>query len=159
MANLKEITAYKAKLMEVICTSTSIANLLHVTEGNVLYGKDLAYKQVFPYSYIPTVTEHAQCFVCFNVNVPSSKNNVIKDIQITIYVMCEKKLMRMTDGSGIRIDLMASEVDKLLNGNYSFGLGEMELLSMREFVPIDGYYGNEIRYHVKDFNRSLCDNG
>lgn len=157
MANLQELTTYKAKLMETICSSQTIANLLNVTGKEIApIGKPLAYSQVFPYSYVPSVTENAEAFICFKIDVPSIINDTVKTVQVTVYTMCEKKLMRMTDGSGIRIDLLASEVDKLLNGSSKFGLGNMDLVSVHEFTPIDGYYGNVLCYRVQDINRSLC---
>ena len=156
MANLKELTEYKAKLMEMFCTSPALADLVCVS-GENLIGKDLMFNRMYPYAYVPPVQESGYGYVCFKIDVPSVKKNVIKEVQITVYVMCHQNIMRLPNGKGLRPDCMAAEVDKLLNGNYDIGLGGVELLSSHEFVPITGYHGRIQKYYVEDINRLLCE--
>ena len=159
MANLEELTLYKNKLMQSFCTSEKLPTYLAVEGEPIMYGQDLPYNRVFPYAHVPQVKDEARSFICFELEVPTVKSNVIKTIQINVYVISHQNLMRLPDGGGMRIDAMASEVDKILNGSSEFGLGTVELMSLRSFNPITGYYGRELKYRVLDINRSLCAGG
>lgn len=157
MANLNEITAYKSRMMQAFCTSNELIPLLCVDGENTLTGKSLMYSRVFPYAHVPTTVENAKSFVCFKVDTVSVKNDLIKIIQITIYCISHQSLLRLPDGKGLRTDVMASQVDKIMNGNTEFGLGTVELISSKEFNPITNYCGRESIYRVKDFNRDMCE--
>lgn len=159
MANLEELTLYKNKLMQSFCTSEKLPAYLVVEGEPALFGQDLPYNRVFPYAHVPQVKDEARSFICFEIEVPTVKNDIIKTIQINIYVISHQNLMRLPDGGGMRIDAMASEVDKILNGSSEYGLGTVELMSLRSFNPITGYYGRELKYKVLDINRSLCAGG
>lgn len=159
MANLEELTLYKNKLMQSFCTSKELASYLMVEGEPVLFGQNLPYNRVFPYAHVPQVKDEARSFICFEFEVPTVKNNIIKTIQINVYAISHQNLMRLPDGGGMRIDAMASEVDKILNGSSDYGLGTVELMSLRSFNPITGYYGRELKYKVLDINRSLCAGG
>lgn len=153
MANLREITEYKNLLMEKLCSSKDLCALLTLSDEQA--GQNFAYKRIFPYAYVPNATQIAQSYVCFDIEVPSILNKTIKNVVVYVYVFTEKDLMRIK-GKGIRVDMMASEVDQLLNGNTEFGFGELELSGCKLFTPIDGYYGRKLIYTVQDFNRNLC---
>lgn len=112
MANLKEFSTYKNKLAEKFCTTESLSNLLRLDDEEDMSAKDLMYNRVFPYAYVPDVTETGRAFVCFEVAVPYIKSDVIKQVELRVYVFCSKSIMRLPKGAGIRTDAMASAVDK-----------------------------------------------
>lgn len=157
MANFAEITVYKDRMAQAFCTSDRIAELLRLADQPLISGKDLMYSRVFPYAHVPNVSEEGRSFICFDIDVPAVKSNIIKTVQISIYVMAHQNIMRLPDGGGMRIDVLASEVDKIMNGSTQYGLGTVELMSMRGFAPITGYYGRELKYRVSDINRSVCE--
>lgn len=157
MANLNEITAYKSRMMQAFCMSDELAPLLSVEGEDDLTGKALMYTRVFPYAHVPNTTENAKSFVCFKVDAIAVKNDFIKTIQITVFCISHQNLLRLPGGKGLRTDVMAFQVDKIMNGNTEFGLGTVELVSSREFNPITGYCGRETVYRVKDFNRDMCE--
>lgn len=157
MANLKELSAYKSRMMQAFCTSKELSPLLCVEGEDELTGKALMYSRVFPYAHVPNTIENAKSFVCFKVDAVSVKSAVIKVMQITIYCISHQSLLRLPDGKGLRTDEMASQVDKLMNGNTEFGLGTVELISSKEFNPITNYCGRESVYRVTDFNRDMCE--
>lgn len=157
MANLTEITAYKSRMMQTFCTSSELTPLLSVEGEEEMTGKALMYSRVFPYAHVPNTVENAKSFVCFKVDALSVKSDVIKTIQITIYCISHQNLLRLPDGRGLRTDVMASLVDKLMNGSSEYGLGTVELISSKEFNPITNYCGRESVYRVKDFNRDMCE--
>lgn len=156
MANLEEFTTYKQTLMKAICTSDSIVDLIKLdTDKPEITGKDLRYVRIFPYNYVPLVTENATTFICFTVTAPVVKNEMITELCLTIYVFTHQDIMR-TD-KGMRTDLLVSEIDKLLNGSLEYGLGKVSLKGCDVMqVPVRGYSGLYSIYSVKDFNRSIC---
>ena len=157
MANLNEITAYKSRMMQAFCTSPELTPLLTIDGEKELSGKALMYSRVFPYAHVPNAVENAKSFVCFKVDVINVVNDVIKTMQITVYCISHQNLLRLPDGKGLRPDVMAAQIDKIMNGNTEFGLGKVELVTAKEFNPITNYSGREAVYRVKDFNRDLCE--
>lgn len=156
MANLEEFTVYKNTLMEAICTSDSIFNLMKLSnDPSDLRCKDLRYVRIFPYNYVPLTIETAQTFICFTVTAPNVKNNIISELILTVFVFTHQDLMRTKNG--MRTDLLISEIDKLLNGSTKYGLGKVELKACDVMqVPCQGYSGLFSMYKVKDFNLSIC---
>lgn len=156
MANLEEFTTYKQTLMKAICTSEPIINLLKLeTDKQGITGRDLRYVRIFPYNYVPLVTEHATTFVCFTVTAPNVKNDIIAELVLTVYVFTHQDIMRTE--SGMRTDLLISEIDKLLNGSSDYGLGKVTLKGCDVLqVPVRGYSGLYSRYTVKDFSTAIC---
>jgi len=156
MANLEEFTTYKQTLMQAICTSDKIVELIKLdTDPQNVTGKDLRYKRIFPYNYVPLTTEIAQTFICFTVTAPNVKDDLISELRLSVFVFTHQDLMR-TD-KGMRTDLLVSEIDKLLNGSTEYGLGRVSLKMCDVMqVPCKGYSGLCSVYAVKDFNTSIC---
>ena len=156
MANLEEFTVYKNTLMEAICTSDTIFNLIKLpTDSPNIECKDLRYTRIFPYNYVPLTIETAQTFICFTVTAPNVRKGVITDLTLTVFVFTHQDLMRTPNG--MRVDLLISEIDKLINGSTKYGLGKAELRTCDMLqVPARGYVGMFASYVVKDFSIDIC---
>lgn len=156
MANLEEFTTYKQTLMKAICTSDAIVDLLKLdTDSPSITGRDMRYSRIFPYNYVPLVTEHASTYVCFTVTAPNVRDDLITELRLTVFVFTHQDIMR-TD-KGMRTDLLVSEIDKLLNGSTKYGFGKVSLKMCDILqVPCRGYSGLYSVYSVKDFNNSIC---
>lgn len=156
MANLEEFTTYKQTLMKAICTSDAIVDLLKLdTDSPSITGRDMRYNRIFPYNYVPLVTEHASTYVCFTVTAPNVRDDLITELRLTVFVFTHQDIMR-TD-KGMRTDLLVSEIDKLLNGSTKYGFGKVSLKMCDILqVPCRGYSGLYSVYSVKDFNNSIC---
>lgn len=156
MANLEEFTSYKQTLMEAICTSDAIFNLIKLeNDPETIECKDLRYVRIYPYNYVPLTIENAQTFICFTVTAPNVRNDVISELILTVFVFTHQDLMRTKNG--MRTDLLVSEIDKLLNGSTKYGLGKVSLKACDVMqVPVRGYSGLYSMYSVKDFNKSIC---
>lgn len=156
MAHLEEFTEYKNTLMRAICTSDVIVDLLKLeTDKPGITGRDMRYDRIFPYNYVPLVTQNAKTFVCFVVTAPNVRDGVVTDLTLTVFVFTHQDIMR-TD-KGMRTDLLISEIDKLLNGSTDYGLGKVKLKACDVLqVPVRGYSGLFSVYTVKDFNYSIC---
>ena len=140
MANL-DFTPYKKTLMQVICTSTPIVNLMKLDSDSAdITGRDMRYNRIYPYNYVPLTIETAQTFICFTVTAPNVKNNIIADLRLTFYVFTHQDLMRTENG--MRTDLLVHEIDKLVNGSTKYGLGKVELKGCDVMQPpAQGYSG------------------
>ena len=156
MANLEEFTTYKQSMMQAICTSDRIVDLLRLDIDNPnMTGKEMRYNRIFPYNYVPLTTEHATTYICFTVTAPTVRDDVTSELLLTFFVFTHQDLMR-TD-KGIRTDLLVSEIDKLLNGSTKYGLGKVSFRGCDVMqVPCRGYAGLYSVYSVKDFNNTIC---
>lgn len=149
---LSEFFDYKNKLMEDLLTNESIVKLIDDTV-ELCNAKDLAYSSVFPYEYIPDTVETAKTFICFDVDVHESINKTFLLPTIYIWVFSHKSKLRLQEG-GVQTDKLVSEIAKAINGSRFYGLGELELYSVKRFAPAMDYQGKVMTFHAKEFNRT-----
>ena len=148
---LGEFFDYKNKLMEDLLTNEEIVNLIDETVG--LDGaKRLAYTSVFPYEYIPDTVEEAKTFICFDVDVQESMNKTFLRPTLYIWVFSHKSKLRLLEG-GVQTDKLVSKIAEAINGSHNYGLGELELYSVKRFAPVTDYQGKVMTFHTKEFNR------
>ncbi len=150
---LEDFYDYKNQLMDDLLTSKSIVSLLddecHITEKP----EKLVYTQVFPYEYVPETIEHGQTFICCDVDVQRSSNKTFLSSVLYIWVFSHKSKLRLPEG-GVRTDKLCSEITKKINGSKLYGLGELDLYSVRRFAPIVDYQGKIMTFQIKEFNRT-----
>ena len=63
-----------------------------------------------------------------------------------------KSKIRLPEG-GVRTDKLCSEIAKAINGSRFYGLGELDLYSVKRFAPITDYQGKVMMFQATDFNR------
>lgn len=153
---LEEFFEYKNKLMEDLLTTESIVQLIN-DDIPMDKAHTLAYTQVFPYEYIPETVEKATTFICFDVDVQESINKTFLSPTLYIWVFSHKTRLRLTEG-GVQPDKLASEIAKKINGSRFYGLGELELYSVRRFAPVTDYQGKVMTFHMKEWNRPAPSN-
>ena len=143
-------------LMRDLCTSPTILELLSM-DGKPLDPKTLPYTRVYPFEYAPDVEKDSEAIICFQVTVPFSNRTTgaVKSLYIDTFAIAEQSVMR--GKNGMVIDVLSSEIDKLLNGSLNYGLGKMELVSSETWWPITTWHGRRNRYFCNTFNR-LCGN-
>jgi hypothetical protein len=144
--NLEEFFSYKNTLMKALCTDAEIMRLLEVSGAKLPYGR------VFPFELVPEAVSEAQTLICFDADVIDAENKTFLVPALYVWVFTHKSKMRLPEG-GVRIDALASRVDKLLNGSRDFGLGELNLARVGRFSPNDDYQGRVLAYRARDFNR------
>ena len=153
--NLEETFIYKDRLMEHICTNEDIVRLITKQEPTSEICRALPYNQVFPCEWIPDVVDHAKTFICFDVDIVSVPNKTFYVPAVYVWVFTHRSNLRTPKelGGGLTVDRTVVEVDKMLNGNRFFGLGDLKLNALKRFTPVTGYHGRVIVYSAKDFNR------
>ena len=147
---LEELSKYKIEIMKRLCLSEKIQSLILLSKSQNS-GREMMYKNIFPYAFVPDTVTNAGTFICFDLEVQRVENRTFKDINILFWIFTHQSLMR-ADG-GIRTDLIASEVDKILNGNRDLGLGTVELKKVLRVNPAKDYHGRSLVYRSVDFNR------
>lgn len=150
---LDEFFKYKWRLMKDLLTDEKILRLL-TDDGSLPEDpKALLYNQVFPYHYLPETVEHGHTYICCEVEVQKSLNSTFLLPDIYIWVSCHKSLLRLPDGGGVRTDKLAAAIAERINGSRQYGLGELDLFSVRRYVSVADYQGRVMLFQAKDFNR------
>ena len=147
---LDELSKYKIEIMKRLCLNAKIQSLILLPESQK-GGKEMMYKNIFPYSFVPDTVVNSSTFICFDLEIQRVENRTFKDINILFWIFTHQSLMRTNEG--IRTDLIASEVDKILNGNRDLGLGTVELKKVLRVNPAKDYHGRNLVYRSVDFNR------
>lgn len=149
---LDEFFDYKNQLAEDLLTNETIVRLLSDDCKTIDRPERLMYEQVFPYEYIPETVEHGQTFICCDVDIQRSSNKTFLQPALYVWVFTHKSKLRLP-GGGVRTDRLAAEIAKSLNGSRNYGLGELDLYSVKRFAPITDYQGKVMLFQATDFNR------
>ncbi len=152
---LNELFDYKNQLMEDMLTNKAIVRLLTNDEKLRRSPMDLVYKQVFPFEFVPKVAENATTYVCCEVDIREVFDKTFLSPVLYIWVFTHEDLacLPRSEGGGVRTDKLASEITKSINGSRMYGLGELNLCSVKGFAPINEYQGRMLTFLAKDFNR------
>jgi len=153
VTGLDKLFDYKNQLMKDMLTKETILLLLDDDYQTLANPKDLIYKQVFPYEYVPDTTEHGQTFICCEVDIRETFNKTFLMPAIYIWVFTHKSKQRLPNGKGVRTDKLSAEIVKTINGSRLYGLGELNLDSAKRFSPIPNYHGRILTFLAKDYNR------
>ena len=157
---LEEFVNYKNQLVDDLLGNEEIVKLLNdkyeVTP--VEHVKELFRTQVFPFEYIPETVEHGRTFICFDVDISrmsdrreAAHNRMTYAPVLYIWLFTHKSLMWLPEG-GVRTDRLAIEIAKTINGSHDYGMGNLELYSVKRFAPMMDYQGKVMTFDAKDWN-------
>lgn len=152
LVGLDELFDYKNQLMDDLLTNTDIVKLMSDDGKIEVAPETLMYTQVFPYEFVPDVTEHGQTFICCEVDIKEVLNKTYLVPALYIWVFTHKSKVRLP-GGGVRTDKLSSIITSIINGSRMYGLGELNLQSAKRFSPITNYQGRILTFYAKDFNR------
>ena len=152
--NLEELYDYKNLLMKQICTNEKIVKLVTNNPDAKVPSHDLPYTQVYPYEFVPETVDEGRTYICFDLDVTNVVNKTYYEPVLYIWIFTHKSLLRMKDGGGCLLDKLCLEVNEMLNGSRYYGLGTLDLRSLRRFAPITDYLGRLLIYEALDFNRN-----
>lgn len=151
LMHLNEFFDYKNQLMEDILTTDSIVKYLYEGNDYSIPAIDLAYTQVFPFEYIPDTITHGKTFICFDVDIQKASSRTFYNPIVYVWIFSHKSIMRLPEG-GVRVDALASEIVKKINGSRMYGMGELDFYSSKRFVTMNDYIGKTLTFHAVDFN-------
>ena len=149
---LDEFFDYKNRLMDDLLTSKRIITLLSDDCKTIRSPESLVYSQVFPYEYIPETVTHGHTFICCEVEIQRVSSKTYLTPALYVWVFTHKSKSRLPEG-GVRTDKLCSEIAKAINGSRFYGLGELDLYSVKRFAPITDYQGKVMMFQATDFNR------
>ena len=149
---LEEFYNYKNQLIGDLLTRPAIVRLLSDDCRDTDSPERLVYSQVFPYEYIPDTVEHGQTFICCEVDVQRSLNKTFLLPVLYVWVFSHKSKLRLPEG-GVRTDRLCSEIAMAINGSRFYGLGELDLYSVKRFAPMTDYHGKVMTFQAQEFNR------
>ena len=151
---LQEFFDYKNQLMEDLLTNQKIVELVN---GDISFddADSLVYMQVFPYEYVPDTVEHGNTFICIDVDIQESVNKTFLLPTLYVWVFTHRSLLRLPNGGGVRTDKLCSEICNAINGSRMYGLGELNLYSVKRFAPMTDYQGKCMTFHAVDFNKQF----
>lgn len=138
--------------MEDLLTNEAIVNLLD-DDATLDTAGSLAYSSVFPCEYVPETVQDGRTFICFDVDIQQSVNKTYLLPTLYVWVFTHRSKLRLPNGGGVRTDKMCSEICKAINGSRKYGLGELDLYSVKRFAPMTDYQGKVLTFHAKDFSR------
>lgn len=150
---LQEFFDYKNRLMRDLITNEKVVSLVDDSIKNIGEAYDkLAFKRIFPFDYIPETIEDAGTYICFDVDIQKTPNKTFMTPTIYVWLFSHKSLLRHPEG-GVRTDRLASAIAEAINGSRYYGLGELDLQSVRRYAPIADYQGKMMMFVASDFNR------
>ena len=161
---LEDFYDYKNKFMEHILTNEKIVSLLSEKDedGNDIYtlenSRELMYKQVFPFLYVPETIHDGCTYVCCDVDVQEAPDKTFYEAVIYVWVFAHRSRLRLPNGEGVRTDKICSEIAKTINGSREYGLGELDFYMTKRFAPVSDYDGKQMFFYATEFNRQYNPN-
>ena len=155
MANSREIVRYKQQIVSLLINNEDIVNLIN--QEGINSPEDLIYHNIYDFIRIPDVPEEQKTFICVEVDVPEvySVNFLFKKLVIYVHVITHQGLM-ITDLGGARTDLLAAEVDEMLNGYRGIGQKPLELISNVAERVGEKHRGRVLTFLASDINVDPC---
>lgn len=148
---LDDFFNYKNKLMEDLLTNESIVHLINPNIP-IENSETLAYTQVFPLEYVPETVQSGATYICFDVDIQGVISKTYLTPILYIWIFTHRSNLRLPEG-GVRVDKICSEICKVINGSLEYGLGELNLYSVKRFAPMTDYQGKVMSFTTREFNR------
>jgi hypothetical protein len=159
LANGEEIITYKSQILSKLLNDEDICQLIlnHViTDFDDSSLHDSVQEHILPYWFIPNVSTTEGSFITFDLgSVSEGEGDVHKKTTLGMFIYSHHNLMKCSFApfkTGTRVDLMNVAVQKIFNGNYDFGLGQMKLTKDIPKQINNVYYGRELSFAVSDFS-------
>ena len=146
---------YRSTALKQITGNQRIKDLLLNKDNATETDIDLVGHYVFPYQFLPGVTEEAKSCITMILSAPTVSNRSILRMKMIFYVFSHESLIWAPDDDGVlclRYDLISEELDKMFNGSDAYGL-KMQLVSRHDgYNPMDNFHGCQLIYETNDFN-------
>lgn len=152
MATQREISRYREIIFQKLIEDKVLTDLVDVEGEYAGREEDLLYKRIYPYEYIPDIIEEAGCYVLFDLDVElNRKNRTFNKFNLYIYTLAHINSMRTP--TGLRPDLMVSQIEDIFDGMSILGVGEMKLVYNRRFYTGERFRGRALCFEMLDFRQ------
>lgn len=163
--NLSELGAYKHKVAAIFANDPDIIDVLlgkvdeDADTDEMLLGDDEdSCGHIYEYEYVDDTNETTDTYLCIETVMVKAPTDTAYRVYLYVFAYCHKKIMQSYKKKGrvgTRVDILAENVDRLLNGNKDFGIGRLRLVSNDVYKPNNSYYGRFLCYEAVDFNRKM----
>ena len=156
---LDALVEYPAKVIQKIGTDRTVISLL-TNDPSIDMDSDKADevfdRYLFDYGYVDSTTSEAAAYVCVETDLAHIPTATIKDMRLYVRIVCHKEFMHIDPSKfkgmiGNRRDNLAKYIAALLDGDNTFGVGQLDLLSCRAAPAPTGFAARELAYKVSDF--------
>lgn len=150
---MDEISKHKTTIIKKLLADDELVKAVFHNTSDFLEKQtpdvgQLIYRNIFPYRYVPTITEEARTYVTMSITYRKS-GSYFKVGNITLFVFTDQNLMQ-TDYGVLRVDYIISRIDTIMNKSNSFGIGKLELDMVDELLVEGKMPGMIIRYKTVD---------
>ena len=157
---LEELVEYPAIAIQKIGTDESIVKLLTNNpdvDMNSEEADGVFENNIFDYDYVDDTINEASAYICVESDVVKIPNSTVKNMRLYVTVKCHKKFMKIDISKfkgiiGNRRDNLSMQVDRVLNGSDLFGIGQLQLESVRVISAPAGFTARELTYKMPEFN-------
>lgn len=158
---LKELGRFKNMIGPALYKSENIREVLlgkdykdrYKSEAEII--KDLK-SNIFSHLFIDEVIDETQTYIFYDVTMPRFSRSM-KTCQVTIYAFCHKSLIDTISKQGYegnRVDILCQMVESevLAPENIrEYGVGKLELTSVKLYSDQRKFYGKVMEFSVPDF--------
>lgn len=163
---LTEFQDYKNQFLDDLLSNEELVRLLddkyelHPEETDEEKMKRLWLTQIFPYEYLPETAEHGLTYICFDVDISrmsdrreAPSNKMIYSPVLYVWVFTHKSMLWLPEG-GVRTDRICMEIANTVNGSHHYGMGTIELYSVKRFAPTMDFQGKVMTFDATDWNHT-----
>jgi len=150
------ITDYKNKIIMKIIENTDLLKALVNTDSDFLSvellisPEEAVYSYVFPYMDSKTILTETQSFITMEFrDFKASKGNCYKSGQVLFYIICEKSLIKTTQGN--RYDYIFERLMEIFDESKDIGIGKMIISKWGDMAFGDNYLGCYCILELTDF--------
>jgi hypothetical protein len=111
----------------------------------------LIYTKIFPYRFIPTISDTACSYLNLGFGNFREISNVFQAGKIGFYMVSYKELWKMN--GGLRPVFMLEEIKEVAKSLEGLGLGRLKLTNSDEYMYNNNFTGYFALYEIVDFNR------
>jgi hypothetical protein len=160
MANSSIISEAKNKIIKEFIKDENIVKAIN--SSTVDKPQDLIYSHIFDYNQNPHTLNIAGTFITIEVSIPETfywEQTFVKPI-VEICITSHEKHMRVENIPKIkqnRNDYLSELIDRKLNGQRGYGIGELKLKSNTAGAYQIDYLWRKMVFEGTDFNKSLCE--
>ena len=183
MSNLYFVGEYKEKIMKLLADNNIVVKLINPDLSNadldlidVLMGGEWIINgekveeqgHIFDHNFVDETVNQVKTFIFVETDIDTISDNIFTEFGLYVFIFSHKKLIRLSPSSiptknemkkagycGNRIDCLCDAVDRMLNGNNTFGIGEViphPRGHMGIYQPSTDYYGKVLKYKVRNYN-------
>lgn len=138
--------------MKLLITSPNIVNAVDSSKADC--PDELIWNNIFPMLVYPKTVDEVKTYINIELAVPKINGSTYKDVTIRIDIFTHINNQKTSSGY-ILTDYIQSEIDLLLNGSTEYGIGYLELVSVKPLHVSPNHYGSTLTYKDVNFNNSI----